>query len=174
MAEAEAGPPAAVENPWAGLIVSGPGQVFKVDTGRTDKPGAVSLTWLTVRTPEEGVRFSQYTQEKVVPALARLPGFLSFTGGGIGAWQFTLTMWASMEAVGEMQGLQSHREAVKWFFRPGPDGIASAGLTGVWGVERLNTLWVRCTGCDNMVDADAPGALCTVCGVHLPDHTPYW
>lgn len=164
----------AAENPWAGLTVTGPGAVFKIDTGRTEKPGAVSLTWLTVRTPEEGARFSDYVQQRLIPELARLPGFLSFTGGGVGDWQFTLTMWESMEALAQLQSLASHREAVKWFFKPGAEGIGSKALTGVWGVERLNTLWVRCTGCEHMVDADAPGALCTTCGAALPEHSPYW
>ena len=115
-----------------------------------------------------------YVQQRLIPELARLPGFLSFTGGGVGDWQFTLTMWESMEALAQLQSLASHREAVKWFFKPGAEGIGSKALTGVWGVERLNTLWVRCTGCEHMVDADAPGALCTTCGAALPEHSPYW
>ncbi|MGH2720932.1 MAG: ester cyclase [Actinomycetota bacterium] len=147
------------------------GFAARATSGRRTRPGAVSLTWLVTRTPEDKAAFGAFVRDRVVPELLALPGFLSFLGGSIGPWHFTITAWETPGDVRGLQSLPSHREAIRWFFAPG--GIGAAASSGVWVPERQNVLYVRCPSCGRMVDA-AGGGPCADCGTALPEAAPDW
>ena len=53
----------------------------------------------------------------------------------------------------------------------GPE-FAAGGQTGVWAPDRLNGLWVRCRGCDEMVRR-TEAERCR-CGAELPPSPRWW
>jgi steroid delta-isomerase-like uncharacterized protein len=147
------------------------GFAARASAGRRTRPGAVSLTWLVTRSAEEETAFGTFVTQRVIPELLALPGFVSFLGGSIGPWHFTITAWETLAHVRGLQSLPSHREAIRWFFAP--DGIGAAASSSVWVPERQNVLYVRCPSCGRMVDAAAGGA-CSDCGAALPEAAPDW
>ncbi|MGH2688597.1 MAG: hypothetical protein ACRDKW_07300, partial [Actinomycetota bacterium] len=141
-----------------------------VTAGRRARPGAVSLTWLVTRTREEQDAFGTLVAERVVPELMALPGFLSFLGGSVGPWHFTMTAWETPGHVRGLQSLPSHREALRWFYDP--EGVGASATSSVWVPERQNVLYVRCPSCARMVDGE--GDACSDCGADLPEVAPDW
>jgi steroid delta-isomerase-like uncharacterized protein len=137
-------------------------------TGRPiSLPGAVSLTVLEVRSPEETTEVRALSQ-RIVAELLETPGFISWLGVTVGARMYTISAWETPDAVSALHRTSAHGEATRRFFGP---GFAAGGQTGVWEPHRLNGLWVRCTACDEMVPASA--GRCAA-GHELPEAPAYW
>jgi steroid delta-isomerase-like uncharacterized protein len=131
------------------------------------EPGAVSLTVLEARTPEEQDRVGALSRDVVAELLER-PGFLSWLGVTVGNRMHTISAWETPEDPAWLRESPAHSEAMRHFF--GPE-LASGGQTGVWARHRLNGMWVRCTACGEMQPAE--GAACR-CGAELPAPPRYW
>lgn len=133
------------------------------------RPGAVSLTVLEARSPEEIGEVRSRTRE-IVAELMGTDGFISFLGVVAGSRMFTISAWESVDDVGRLRDNAAHREAMERLF--GPD-IASGAQTGVWKPERLNGMWVRCAACGTMALSDGV-APCATCGAPATEPPAYW
>lgn len=131
------------------------------------EPGAVSLTVLERRSPQESDAIRSRGRD-IVMDLMGVPGFISWLGVAVADRHFTITAWESPEAVAGLRQSPAHAEAMERFF--GPD-LAWGGQTGVWTPHRLNGMWVRCAECDEMVLASNERC---ASGHELPEPPAYW
>ena len=145
------------------------GSATYVSTGKRTQPGAISLTALRVHSAAEAEEVRNRSRAILTEMLA-MPGFISFFGGVVGQSLFTVSAWEDAEAPRQLLQGGQHREAMHRFF--GPE-FAVGGITTVWEPGRLNTMWVRCESCGQMVDALKQAGTCK-CGASLPEHPPYW
>ena len=135
--------------------------------GRPAKPGAVSLTWIEARSPEEADEIRGISRP-LAAELTKGPGCVSWLGCGIGNRLYTITAWESVDAVQQVWRSSLHDGAVKRFFA---DDFAAAIGTAVFSVDHVNALWMRCTACAKVVNR-TENATCP-CGQPLPEPV-YW
>jgi steroid delta-isomerase-like uncharacterized protein len=154
-------------------VVVQPSQVGPFEFGTCSRvsrsgaePGAISLTVLEARTPEEGQEVADRSRDIVLELMGR-PGFISWLGITVGARMFTVTAWEDPDAVDALKGSAGHVTAMSRFY--GPE-LAAGGQTGVWAPHRLNGLWVRCE-CGEMAEVSA--GTCSA-GHELPPAPAYW
>ena len=151
------------EGPWQ------LGYAYRTTAGSKKAAGAVSLTWMDVRSDEEAAHV-EALGDGVAAELMKVPGFISLVGAGIGSRLFTITAWESADAIRETMRNIQHAGAMRHFFTQ--DFAAAAG-TGVWNAHYLNPVWVRCTACAKLVDQAKAGGTCT-CGQSLPEPPQHW
>ena len=125
------------------------------------KPGAVSLTVLEARSPQE-IQEVRDRSRDVVTGMINTPGFISWLGVAVENRLYTITAWRSPDDVASLRENPAHAEAMERFFAA---DFARGGQTGVWAPHRLNGMWVRCDTCDQMTPVSDP-ATC-VCGAEL-------
>jgi steroid delta-isomerase-like uncharacterized protein len=113
------------------------------------EPGAVSLTVLEARSPQEIEEVRDRSRD-VVKGMMATPGFISWLGVAVGKRLYTITAWRSPEDVASLRENPAHVEAMERFFAA---DFARGGQTGVWAPHRLNGMWVRCDSCDQMTPA---------------------
>jgi steroid delta-isomerase-like uncharacterized protein len=145
------------------------GYAVRTTSGRTTTPGAVSLTWIDVRSEQEADQV-KLTAAAIGAELTGEPGFISWLGLEIGSRLYTITAWEDAEAVGALLRNATHKEAVKQFFNA---DLGAAAATGVWRVHHLNPVRVRCLSCGQMTDPVRCNGTCD-CGQPLPESPPYW
>jgi hypothetical protein len=145
------------------------GSSARFSTGKPVKPGAISLTWIQVRSQDEANEVNQRSMG-VIEQLAQMPGFVGWTGADADGRMATLTAWETPADAAALLKGGPHREAMDGFFN---GGLGVAGFTSVWVPDRLNAVWVRCTACGNMQDHERSGGVCR-CGATLPEPPPYW
>jgi steroid delta-isomerase-like uncharacterized protein len=137
-------------------------------TGKTAKPGAISVTMLHARSPEEAMNVSNYSR-RIVPELLAIPEFIGLRTVAVGNSMLTLTAWENPEGPRKLMTHGTHSIAMREFF--GLE-IASDGYTSVWVPARINPYWVRCGSCQKMVDSEKAAGKCA-CGAALPDAPAY-
>jgi steroid delta-isomerase-like uncharacterized protein len=140
------------------------GYGVRADSPRTEptRPGAISLTWIEARSPQEADEVRAFSRPLAVE-LRQRPGFLSWTGVGIGNRLYTITAWEDEQAARQVVREPIHKQAVERFFH---DDLGGALHSGLWSVHHLNPVWVRCASCRRVSDtteADTCG-----CGNRLP------
>jgi steroid delta-isomerase-like uncharacterized protein len=145
------------------------GYAIAVQSGKRSQPGAFSITSLQVRSEEEANRTREYSRQ-IATEMLKMPGFLGWTGMGIGNRMLTVTAWEDPESPRRLLREGTHVQATKAFFG---SEIGAGGYTSVWVPERFNTAWVRCTECGRMTDYEKVGGRCA-CGQALPEPPPYW
>lgn len=146
------------------------GTSTRLDLGNRERPGAFSLTSITLGGPEDGERARAYTR-RIYRQLTDIPGVIGAVTASSGDRGYTITAWEDADAPRRLLGEGAHGEAMEAFFDA---GLAVAGATSVWTPDRINTLWVRCPACETMTDAERPGGRCRDCGEPLPEAPPYW
>ncbi len=137
-------------------------------SGKTTKPGAISITNLLARSPGEVAKVREYSQ-KISSAMAAMPEYIGHMGIVIGNTMVTLTAWENAEGPRKLLTESAHAAAMREFF--GPD-LAAAGYTSVWVPERINPMWLRCGACGKMTDSEKYAGTCS-CGVALLAAPPY-
>jgi len=137
-------------------------------SGKTTKPGAISITNLLARSPGEVAKVREYSQ-KISSAMAAMPEYIGHMGIVIGNTMVTLTAWENAEGPRKLLTESTHAAAMREFFGP---GLAAAGYTSVWVPERINTMWLRCSACGKMTDSEKYAGTCP-CGITLPAAPPY-
>ena len=145
------------------------GYSLRYTTGKKTKPGAMSMTWIEVRSEEE-VNEVRERSRQIAQEMMGMPGFISAANMGIGHRLITTVAWEDPEAPKQMLAGGSHNEAMDRIFS---SDIAAAASTTVWVPQRFNGMLVRCTACDQLADYDRDNGKCR-CGQQLPDHPPYW
>lgn len=131
------------------------------------EPGAVSLTVLEARSPEE-IEEVRDGSRAIVGELLQTPGFISWLGAVVGDRMYTITAWEDADGPARLREVGAHVAAMERFFAS--PGIARGGQTGVWSPHRLNGMWVRCPACDAMVQP--PDGRCP-CGAEVT-RPVYW
>jgi hypothetical protein len=158
-----------IVQPYTSGPVSFGTSVF-LQTGKHSKPGAFSLTSISLQSDAEKAELQEYGR-RIMTEMVQMPGLISaMTVRPVGHRSFTIAAWEDLESPRQMARGKAHQEAMERFF--GPDFAASA-MTSVWVPHRLNTLWVRCTACKRRVDAERQNGQCQ-CGQPLPEPPPYW
>lgn len=145
------------------------GSSVRMESGKRTKPGAVSLTWMQVRSDEEAQEVRERSV-RVIEEMAKMPGFISYASFAVGQRLCTVTAWEDPESPQQLLRGGAHKEAVERTL--GPD-FSIAFQTGVWVPHHLNSMWVRCTACGRMTDFERWAGQCQ-CGQPLPEPPPYW
>lgn len=133
--------------------------------GRKDKPGAVSLTWIQARSPEEADQVRGIARP-LAAELIKAPGCISWLAGGIGHHLYTITAWDSVDAVQQVWKSSLHNSAVKRFFH---EDFAAAVGTSVFTVDHVNAVWMRCADCGQVINRTEHDTC--PCGQPLPEPT---
>jgi SnoaL-like polyketide cyclase len=144
------------------------GTSVRFRSSNTSIPGALSMTWMDVRSEAEGEEVKQRVYA-IVRELAQVPGFIGWVGIAIAERLYTLALWDRPETIRQLRTNTKHKMAVQQVFQR---DFGSALHTGVWVPEHLNPQWRRCPTCGSMIDPDRPDASCP-CGDPVPVRLAY-
>ncbi|MEV4176728.1 ester cyclase [Nonomuraea sp. NPDC049709] len=125
-------------------------------TVRTERPGALVLTWLEVRDDAEAADVDLLSVE-IVKSLRAARGFLGVSTFDIGNRKFTLSAFDRPESVRAIHA-RPHQRAMRRFFK---SGLCTRVHTSVWRPVHARD-YARCPGCSAVVAAGT-GATCD-CG----------
>lgn len=145
------------------------GTSVRMTTGKSDRPGAFSLTWVEVQSEEEANEVVALSQ-RVWQEMAGMPGFISGVNIRQGNRLITTTAWTDTDAPKELLKSGAHQEAIDRIFN---SDFCASGMTSVWTLDHINSLFVRCPECHQPSDYDRVGGQCP-CGKALPEPPPYW
>lgn len=145
------------------------GDSVYLQLGNLTRPGAFSLTSISVRSEEEAQEVRGYSR-RILQELAQMPGFISALLARNGNRMLTTTAWENADAPRQLLLSGAHKEAMDRIFST---DFSAGFMTSVWVPDRINALWVRCTTCGQMSDYDQGQGKCR-CGQSLPEPPPYW
>ncbi|MFG1709979.1 ester cyclase [Nonomuraea sp. M3C6] len=114
-------------------------------TGRTERPGALVLTWLEVRDDAEAADVDLLSVE-IVKSLRAARGFLGVTTFDIGDRKFTLSAFDRPESVRAIHA-RPHQRAMRRFFK---GGLCTRVHTSVWHPVTARD-FARCPDCSAVV-----------------------
>ena len=137
--------------------------------GKPMRPGAISLTWIAPRSPQEGERL-RGRMERIMEQMPTTDGFLSMLVGGCAGKMYTSASWTDVKTAEAMSTHGAHLEAMQDFWK---GDLGSSSMTSIWVPFRINGPHVRCAHCDQMADYSRDQGRCS-CGATLPDPPPYW
>lgn len=138
-----------------------------VQTGKTEEPGAFSITYLEAADADAVLKVRAGSRDSMIDML-KMEGFIAATTATIGTRMVTISAWATPEDSRRVMKEGRHAEAQRMMF----DGsIAKNGYTSVWTKHHVNTPFTRCDACGKM-NRGAQGT-CS-CGAKLPEPVPYW
>jgi hypothetical protein len=135
----------------------------RVATGRTERPGALVLTWLEIRDDAEAADVDLLSVE-IVKSLRASRGFLGATTFDAGGRKFTLSTFDRPESLRAVHA-RPHQRAMRRFFK---GGLCTRVHTSVWYPASARD-YARCPNCATVVATDA-GAACA-CGWTPEDAT---
>jgi hypothetical protein len=125
----------------------------RVPAGRTEPPGALTLTWLQVRDDAEAADVDMLSVE-VVKSLRASKGFLGLATFDVGDRKFTVTAFDRPESVRAVHA-RPHQRSMRRFFK---GGLCTRVLTSVWIPSDIRE-YARCPDCDTVVRV-GPDAAC--------------
>ena len=120
-----------------------------VSAGKPTKPGAFTITALSVRGEDEQKQVGDISQQ-IAMEMFGMPGFLGFTGLTFGDRMLTITAWEDETGPEQLLGSPTHASAAKRMYR---DSFTLGGMLSVWRPERIRML-VRCETCGQLVDRE--------------------
>jgi steroid delta-isomerase-like uncharacterized protein len=144
------------------------GTSVRFRSSNTSVPGALSLTWMDVRSEAEGEEVRQRVHA-IVRELAQVPGFIGWVGTSIAERLYTLTLWDNPKTIRQLRANTKHKTAVREVFER---DFGTALHTGVWVPDHLNPQWRRCPRCETLIDPDRPNQSCP-CGEPSPARRTY-
>lgn len=137
-----------------------------VQTGKTQEPGAFSITYLEAKDADSIQKVREGSRASLIDML-KMDGFIGATTAVIGTRMVTISAWDSPEDSRRVMKEGAHSEAQKGFY----DGsLTSQGYTSVWTKHRVNPFFIRCDACGRM---NRGAGICS-CGEKLPAAAPYW
>lgn len=146
------------------------GLATAVQTGRTQVPGAISITFLEAADDDAVTLVRDGSRDTLVEMMG-MEGFIGATTATLGMRMVTISAWASPEDSRQLLAAGgAHATAMKDFYA---GKVAKAGMTSVWAPHRMNPFFTRCPACHKMHADPAPASTCD-CGAPLPDQLPYW
>lgn len=145
------------------------GESAAVQSGRTDAPGAYSITQLEAVDDAQATNVRNLSR-RVLTEMLGMPGFIGAVTAKIGLRMVTVSAWDHPDDPKRLTREGSHVEAMKPFFQ---GSLAKSAITSVWTPTRISPYWIRCAACRKMHDPAKSGPTCD-CGAALPDPPPYW
>jgi steroid delta-isomerase-like uncharacterized protein len=124
-----------------------------VQSGKVVKPGAVSITALTVRDEGEATRVEQISMG-VIEQMLGMKGFLALTAMTFGDRMMTVTTWESPDDPPQLLASGAHREGVRLMYQ---QDFSLGGMLSVWKPERVYEV-VRCPECSEFFNPGETGA----------------
>ncbi|KAB8191014.1 hypothetical protein FH608_033425 [Nonomuraea phyllanthi] len=124
----------------------------RASSGRTERPGALVLTWLEVRDDAEAAEVDLLSVE-VVKSLRAARGFLGVTTFDLGDRKFTLSAFDRPESVRAIHA-RPHQRAMRRFFK---GGLCTRVHTSVWRPISARDL-ARCPDCSALVQVGTDAA----------------
>ncbi|MGW5050515.1 ester cyclase [Actinokineospora sp. NPDC004072] len=118
--------------------------------GSPGTPGALALTWLSVRDGDEAADVDLLSVE-VVKSMRAARGFLGVGTFDIGDRKYTLTAFDRPESVRSIHA-RAHQRAMRRFFR---GGLCTGAYTSVWTLAK-ESHFARCADCGAMAAAGKP------------------
>ena len=111
-----------------------------VQTGKTQEPGAFSITSLEAR-DDEAVKTVRKGSRSALVDMLKMEGFIGATTATIGRRMVTVSAWESPEASRRVMKEGAHSVVQKSLY----DGsVAKHGYTSVWTKHRINPVLIRC------------------------------
>jgi steroid delta-isomerase-like uncharacterized protein len=145
------------------------GIAVSVQTGRTQEPGAFSITSINAVDDAAVTKIRERSREAMIDML-KMDGFIGAVAGVLGKRLVTISAWDSPEASRAVMSQGRHAEAMRLSF----DGaITDGGFTSVWTNHHFNPVLIRCDGCGK-INRTANGNKNCGCGAVLPKPPPYW
>ncbi|MBI2718827.1 MAG: ester cyclase [Rhizobiales bacterium] len=145
------------------------GTSTSVQTGRTQEPGAFSITQLEALDDEAGKIITKAGRDTMIDML-KMDGFIGSVTANFGSRRVTISAWASPEDSRQVMKGGAHADAMRGMY----DGsLAKQGFTSVWTKHRVNPYMLRCDSCGKMTRGPNESLTCS-CGTRLPDPAPYW
>ncbi len=138
------------------------GTSIAVRSGKTDQPGAVSVTVLRPRDEEEQLQIRDLSRAVAVE-MQDMPGFIGFVGLTVGGRMMTLTTWQNPDDPQQLLQGGNHKGAMAKFFG---SELGAGGITSVWTPQRIDPAWARCAACGEMNNYEEAGGTCD-CGAAL-------
>ncbi|MET0598503.1 MAG: ester cyclase [Mesorhizobium sp.] len=140
-----------------------------VQTGKTQEPGAFSITYLEAR-DETAVKSVREGSRAALADMLKMEGFIGAVTATIGLRMVTISAWDSPEASRLVMSQGAHAKVQKGMY----DGsFAKHGFTSVWTKHRINPPLMRCDTCGKMSRDPDKDRICP-CGAKLPDPAPFW
>ncbi|QYC42704.1 SnoaL-like polyketide cyclase [Nonomuraea coxensis DSM 45129] len=121
----------------------------RAGSARTERPGALVLTWLEVRDDAEAAEVDLLSVE-IVKSLRAARGFLGLTTFDLGDRKYTLSAYDRLESVRAVHA-RPHQRAMRRFFK---SGLCERVHTSVWRPVSARD-YARCPGCAATVRTDA-------------------
>ncbi|MEW9555568.1 ester cyclase [Nonomuraea sp. NPDC050783] len=121
----------------------------RAGTARTERPGALVLTWLEVRDDAEAAEVDLLSVE-IVKSLRAARGFLGVTTFDLGDRKYTLSAYDRLESVRAVHA-RPHQRAMRRFFK---SGLCTRVHTSVWRPVSARD-YARCPECATPVRTDA-------------------
>jgi steroid delta-isomerase-like uncharacterized protein len=138
-----------------------------VQTGKTEEPGAFSITYLEAADQDAVQRVRAGSRDSLIDML-KMDGFIGATTATIGTRMVTISAWTDPESPRKVMKEGRHAEAQRMMF----DGrTARAGYTSVWTKHRINPSFIRCEACGKINRGAEDNCSC---GAKLPEPGPYW
>ncbi len=145
------------------------GVATSVQTGRTDEPGAFSVTALEAIDDDAVQKVRDGSRDAMLDML-NMDGFIGATAATIGRRMVTVSAWTDAAAPRRVMRDGAHARVMGGL----PDGtLAETGFTSVWVKHHVNPVLVRCGACGRMTRGPGAARICA-CGAQLPGPTPYW
>jgi steroid delta-isomerase-like uncharacterized protein len=145
------------------------GTSTSVQTGKTQEPGAFSITYLEASDADAVQKVREGSRASLIDML-KIDGFIGATTAVIGNRMVTISAWDSPDDSRKVMREGKHAEVQRLMF----DGaIARRGYTSVWTEHHINPWFERCDSCGRMNRGAGADRLCS-CGAKLPDPAPYW
>ena len=140
-----------------------------VQTGKTQEPGAFSITYLEARDDDCKQAVREGSRATLIEML-EMDGFIGATTATIGNRMVTISAWEDADSPRQLMRTGTHSEIQKRMY----DGtLAQHGFTSVWVKERVNPYMIRCDVCGKMTRNPDDERKCR-CGGQLPAPAPYW
>ena len=140
-----------------------------VQSGKTQEPGAFSITYLEARDDDCKQAVREGSRATLIEMLG-IDGFNGATTATIGNRMVTISAWEDADSPRQLMRTGTHSEIQKTMY----DGtLAQHGFTSVWVKERVNPYMVRCDACGKMTRGPGDERKCR-CGAQLPAAAPYW
>lgn len=144
------------------------GMSASVQSGKTVKPGAFSITQIVNVTDEEIARTRDFSRAVMVE-MTRMEGFIGVLTARIGDRGVTIAAWEDPENPKQLLHGGAHAEAMRAFFAD----FGGSAYTSVWTPERINPTWVACDACGKVRAIERENGICP-CGAALPQPAPYF
>jgi steroid delta-isomerase-like uncharacterized protein len=145
------------------------GRATRASAGSTARPGAFSITVLQSRDAADEAAVTEKSR-KIATEMLSMKGFISLVTAVCGDRMLTMSAWENPDDPRQLTRGGEHRDAMKGFFG---SELGNGGYTATFVPTRINTMWVRCTECQKMVDSAAAQGVCG-CGSKLREPLTYW